>query len=187
MRSLLVVMGHVRGQHAVEMVAADDHYPVEALASHRTDPALGVCPRPRRADRRLDHADAFGAEDFVKVTDELAVSIADEEPWADILVIERHQHVACLLDHPPPVGIRRDPCEPNATSGELGEEQNVEALQEERVDREEVALEDARRLLPEELDPLVCIRFGAGSIPSSLRIVQTVLAASFTPSPTSSP
>jgi hypothetical protein len=34
---------------------------------------------------------------------------------------------------------------------------------------------------------LVSSRFGAGSIPASFRIAQTVLAASLTPSPTSSP
>jgi hypothetical protein len=34
---------------------------------------------------------------------------------------------------------------------------------------------------------LVSTHFGAGSIPASLRILQTVLAASLIPSPTSSP
>src|SRR5438045_1200757 len=41
----------------------------------------------------------------------------------------------------------------HATSRELDEEQDVEALEEECVDREEVALENARRLRPQELAP----------------------------------
>src|ERR671934_1714062 len=75
----------------------------------------------------------------------------------------------------------------HATGRELDEEQDVEALQEERLDGEEIALEDARRLLAQNSVQLMSCRFGAGSIPSSLRIVQTVLAASLMPSPTSSP
>jgi hypothetical protein len=42
---------------------------------------------------------------------------------------------------------------PTATSRELDEEQNVEALQEERVDGEEVAFENACRLRSQELGP----------------------------------
>src|SRR5919204_3372084 len=41
----------------------------------------------------------------------------------------------------------------HATGRELDEEQDVEALQEERVDGEEIALEDARRLLAQKLRP----------------------------------
>src|SRR5436190_4317830 len=43
--------------------------------------------------------------------------------------------------------------EPNATGRELNEEQDVEPLQEQGVDGEEIALEDARRLLAQELRP----------------------------------
>jgi hypothetical protein len=41
----------------------------------------------------------------------------------------------------------------DAAGRHLDEEEHVEALQEERVDGEEVALEDARRLLTEEVGP----------------------------------
>src|SRR6266487_1830604 len=58
-----------------------------------------------------------------------------------------------LLGHPPAVRVRRDPGEMHATGRELDDEQHVEALQEQRVDGEEVALEDARRLLAQELCP----------------------------------
>jgi len=105
----------------------------------------------------------------------------------DAFLIEPHQQVARLLSYPPTVGVRRDPGQVNAASRELNEEQNLEPLQEQRVDREEIALEDARRLLGGNSAQLASSRIGAGSIPASLRIVHTVLAASLIPSPTSSP
>ncbi len=105
----------------------------------------------------------------------------------DAFLIEPHQQVARLLSYPPTVGVRRDPGQVNAASRELNEEQNIEPLQEQRVDREEIALEDARRLLGGNSAQLASSRIGAGSIPASLRIVQTVLAAIVMPSPTSSP
>lgn len=64
------------------------------------------------------------------------------------VAFELHQQVARLLGHPPAVRVRRDPGEVNTTGRELDEEQSVEPLEEQRVDREEVALENARRLLP---------------------------------------
>ena len=91
MRPVLVVMRDVHGENALEMAAANDEDPVEAFAADAADPALCVRPRLRRPHRRLDHPDPFGAEDLVEVTGELAVSITDEEPRADIFVVERHQ------------------------------------------------------------------------------------------------
>src|SRR6266511_3748959 len=135
------------------MPAAEDQQPVEALSTEAPDPALGVRSRPRRSDGRLDHADAFGAEDLVEVAAELAVAVTDQEPRLDALVVEVHEQVARLLGHPRPVRIRRDPCQMHAASRQLDEEQDVEPPEEDGVDCEEVALEDARRLLTKELRP----------------------------------
>ena len=90
-RAMLVVVERVSSHDVLEVPAADDQQPVEAFAAQTPDPALGVRSRPRRPHGRLDHPDAFGAEDLVEVTGELAVSITDEEPRADICVVERPQ------------------------------------------------------------------------------------------------
>ena len=123
MRAVLVVMRDIRGENVLEVAATDDEDPVEAFAADAADPALGMRPCLRRPHRRFDHRDAFGAEDLVELTREFAVSVTDEEPWADIFVVERHQQVACLLGHPPPVRVRRDPGEMDATGREFDEEQ----------------------------------------------------------------
>src|SRR6266536_5850352 len=147
-------MPRIGRENMLEVAPAEDPEPIETFAAGAADPALGVRPRLRRAHWRFDHADALGAEDLVELAGELAVAVADEKPRkADTVVVELHQQVARLLRHPAAVRIGRDPGEVDATGRELDEEQDVEALEEERVDGEEVALEDARRLRPQKLRP----------------------------------
>ena len=95
----------------------------------------------------------FAAEDLVELAGELAVSVTDQEPRPDALIVEFHEQVARLLGHPPPVRVRRDPSEMDAPGRELDKEQDIKPFEEERVDGEEVALEDARRLLAQNLRP----------------------------------
>src|SRR6266545_2926862 len=152
-RAMLVEMPDVRGEHVVEVAAAEDQQSVEALVANAADPAFSVRSRLRRPYRRFDHLDAFAAKDLVEVTSELAVAVTNEKPRPDIFVVELHQEVACLLGHPAAIRIGRDPGEVDAPGRKLDEEQRVEALQEERVDGKEVTLQDARRLSPQELPP----------------------------------
>jgi hypothetical protein len=110
--------------------------------------------RLRRPHWRLDDLDAFAGEDGVEVAGELAVAVTDHEPHAaHRFVVQVHEQVARLLSHPRPVGIRRGPGQVNPASRQLDEEQDVEALEEDRVDGQEVALEDARCLLTKKLRP----------------------------------
>src|SRR6266511_5090861 len=154
-RAMLVEMPDVSDEHVVEVAAADNQQSIEALATDAADPALGVCSRLGRPYRRLNHTDALGAEDLVEITSELAVAVADEKPRPDAFVAKLHEQVARLLGHPAAVRVGRDPGEVDAPGRKLYEEQHVEALQEERVDGKEVALQDARRLSPQELAPVL--------------------------------
>jgi hypothetical protein len=87
-RPMLVEMPDVCDEHVVEVAAAEDQQPVEALAADAADPPFGVRSGLRRLRRRLDHPDAFRAEDLVELTAELAVTVTHEKPRADILVVE---------------------------------------------------------------------------------------------------
>src|SRR6266540_1725010 len=150
-----VVVLRVFADHVFEVAAADNQQSVEALAPNASDPALGVRPRLRRLHRRLDHPYAFGAEDLIEITGELAVAVTDEKPRPDAFVAKLHQEVACLLGHPAAIRVGRDPGQVDAPGRKLDEKEHVEALQEERVDGEEVALQEARRLSPQELAPVL--------------------------------
>src|SRR5262249_26991079 len=142
----------VLAQHRREVSAAEDQQPVEAFAADATDPALCVRPRLWRPRRRLDHTDAFGAEDLVELARELAVSVTDQKPRTDAVAVELHQQVARLLSNPAAGGVSRDPAQVDAAGRKLDKKQDVEALEEERVDGKEVTLKDAR-----------CLRVGARS------------------------
>ena len=95
----------------------------------------------------------YAVDDQALLHRELAVAVTNEKARPDGFVVEPHQQVACLLAHPAAVPVGRDPGQVHAATLQLDEEQEVEPLQKERVDREEVALEDARRLPAKKLRP----------------------------------
>jgi hypothetical protein len=51
------VMAAVDAKYVLELAAAEDEHPVEALATDAADQALGVCVRVRRLDGCADHGD----------------------------------------------------------------------------------------------------------------------------------
>jgi len=57
----------------------EDQHVVEALASHRLHPALGVGVRTRRPHWRAEGLDPFGPEDLVEGSGEFGVAISDQE------------------------------------------------------------------------------------------------------------
>jgi hypothetical protein len=79
MRASAVVVSRVGAEHVLEMSAADDQQPVETLGADGADEALGVGVCLWRTDRRMDHIDAFAAEDLVEGCTELAVPVMDQE------------------------------------------------------------------------------------------------------------
>ena len=110
-----------------------------------------ISVRFRRPDRGLDDGDAFAAEDFVEGAAELAVAVADQEPC----LFEQAAEVrlrACWVTQAP-VGFVGAAGEVDAAAVELDEEEDVVAAEAERLDGEEVAGEDARCLLADELAP----------------------------------
>jgi hypothetical protein len=142
-----------RCEDVLEVTTAEDQKAIEALAPDGADPPFRVRSRLRRPYWRFDYTDALGAKDLVELTGELAVAVTDKKARAHVLVVKRHEQVARLLGHPAAIRIRRHTREVHAARRELDEEQHVEALQEQGVDGEEVALEDARRLSPQKLAP----------------------------------
>src|SRR5437870_638725 len=89
------------------MSAADNQQPVETLGADGADEALGVGVCLWRADRRMDHFDAFAAEDLVKGCAELAVPVMDQE--ARPLEDAGEAEVAGLLRNQAPVGLGVQP------------------------------------------------------------------------------
>src|SRR5712691_10242433 len=129
------------------MAARDDQDPIETLAPDAAHPALRVRLRPRRRDRRSDHPDPLRATETVEGVGELDVAIADQDPRMLPLLAQGDEHVARMLRDPGAVRMGGDTGDVHAAPLELDEEEDVEATQPERIDGEEIALENPGRLL----------------------------------------
>ncbi len=74
-----VVVTGIDAKHVLELAAAEDEQPVEALATDAADPALGVGVRVRRLHGCADHGDPFALKDMVEAAAELGVAIVDQQ------------------------------------------------------------------------------------------------------------
>src|ERR671936_169050 len=113
------------------MAAADDQQPVETFGADGADEALGIGVRPWCADRRVDHLEAFAAEDLVEGDRELTVTIVDQKPCPREQAAEAE--VARLLGHPGTRRVGRATGQVDASALELDEKENVQAAQRKRL------------------------------------------------------
>jgi hypothetical protein len=74
-----VVVIDVDAQDALELPAAGDQEPVEAVAADGADPAFGERVCLWRSKWGADDLDAFAAKNIVEVAAELAVAVVDQE------------------------------------------------------------------------------------------------------------
>src|SRR5213595_658465 len=143
MWSVSVVVRGVLVEHGGEMPFAGDKDPVEALASDGADPAFGVGVRLRRLWRRLDDVDAGGGEHRIEDGGELRVAVAQQEPEPGGATVEVHEQVTCLLGDPGAGRVDGNAGDVHLPGGDLDEEQYIDPFEEDGVDSEEVACEDA--------------------------------------------
>jgi hypothetical protein len=150
---LSVVVLDVDAEDVFELAAADDQEPVEALAADGSDPALRVRVRVRCPDGRPYGLDSVALEEGVESARELRVAVVDQEPHPAVVVVEFHQQVACLLQHPGRVRLAGDREVLNAAAPDRDEDEHVQAAQPDGVDGEEVAGEDRFALRSKEAAP----------------------------------
>ena len=134
MGTVRVVVLDVLGEHGLQMAAAEDEHPVEALAPDGADHALTDGVGPGCPDRALDDPDALGGEDGVEGSGELGVAVADEELDRGRLVGEVHREVAGLLGHPLGDRVGGDAGDPYETRVVVDEHEHVEPAEEDGVD-----------------------------------------------------
>jgi hypothetical protein len=182
----LVVVAAVDAKHVLEMAAAEDEDPVEAVGTNCAHPTLGEGVCVRRLDRRADHFDAFRSKDLVEGAAELAVAIMDEEPER-LLVLELHGEVARLLGDPASIWVR--------TAGDVLDPSRRNRDEEEDIDPCRKTVSTVRKSQASMLAACArkkarhdeCVRCGAGWKPASSSTLRTDVAETETPSPLSSP
>ena len=128
-------------------------HPVETLTTDLADEALGEGIGPWCSDWGADDADTIGLEDLIEVGLELGVSVTYQESDGMDPILRCHGQVSHPLDHPGADRMSRDPGHVDPSGIELDEEQHVEALQQHRTDREEVAGQHGGCLGAEQLIP----------------------------------
>ncbi len=148
-----VVVVDVDAQDALELPAAGDQDPVEAVAADGTDPAFRECVCLWRAKWGADDLDAFAAENIVEVAAELAVTIVDQEAVRCRSSGERPRKLSGLLGDPASVGVGGATCEVHAPAADLEEEDHIEAAEPERVDGKEIAGDNRLGVRAQELAP----------------------------------
>ncbi|WP_433227329.1 hypothetical protein [Microtetraspora malaysiensis] len=94
---------------------------------------------PGRLQHPVPHCDAYAGEDLVEGVGELGVPVANEEPERAGPPPEIHEQIASLRGRPRAGGVGGYAQDVNAPRRHLHDEQHVQALQEDRVDVEEVA------------------------------------------------
>jgi hypothetical protein len=102
---MLVVVADIDAKNVFELAAAEDREPIEALSPRGADPALDVRVGVGRPQRRPDNPYSLAAEDVIAGAAELGVTVVEEKPRSLAAIVEVHQHVASLLDHPGAVGV----------------------------------------------------------------------------------
>src|SRR4029453_8857627 len=138
-------------QNVFEVAAAEDHQPGETLVADGADESLRVGVRLRRLHGGVDDLDAFAAEHLVERGGELAVAIVDQEthPLENVGAAEGVR----LLKDPRSGLVRCATGKMDTPAPELDEEQHIETTQRDRLDREEVAGEQTRRLTAQKGRP----------------------------------
>jgi len=91
----------VLDEYDLEVAAAQDEKPMEALSTYGADEAFGDGVRARVPDRGLDDSDAFRDEDGVEGEGELGVAVDGFDPsLVTSAVIPRSDALDVLADPP---------------------------------------------------------------------------------------
>ena len=153
---------------------AQDQDVVGDFASNGADDPLAVGVHPGRLRRALDHAQVVGLEDGVERLAVLAVAVTEKEAQGLRPVSEVGGEVPGLLRGPCLCRVCGDAGDVQASGAVFEEGQYVQAFAEHGVDVEAVRRDDALAWAVRNSRQVGPPRRGAGSMPPSCRIRQTV-------------
>jgi hypothetical protein len=131
------------------MISSQSRHSARTVHTQRSAYAFAHGARTRREK----HLGALGAEHVVETPGELRVTVTQQQLYRPRSLSQHRQQVAGLLGDPGAVGVGGHPAKVDPPGVELDEDQHIQPPQPDGVDREEVAGEDARRLLAQGRPP----------------------------------
>ena len=153
-------MADIDPEYALELAAAENEQPVQALTPDAADPALDVRVGVRRPHGRRDDRRPLAVEDGVEGAAELRVTVVDQEARPATTIIKIHQQVACLLRHPATVGVACSSDVLDSAAADADEHEHVHTAQQDGVHGEEVTGKRRRGVLAQERAPVQPVPLG---------------------------
>ncbi len=110
--------------------------------------------RTRSSWRRLKIRIRSTVEDGVEGATELRITVVNQQPPLAAIIVEVHQQVARLLQHPGAVRVARTRNVLDPAAADANEHEHIQSPQQNGVDGEKVAGERRRRVCSEERTPV---------------------------------
>ncbi len=118
------------------MAPTEDEQAVQTFAAHGADPPFGDRIGAGRADRRAHHAHTFGREHGIERRREFGIPVAEQQAWPQARVGQVPGRVARLLRDLGGGRVLGAAGEEHPPGPELDEEEDVEDLQADALDRD---------------------------------------------------
>ena len=135
---VLVVVIHEPVKDPLEVPLVQDQQPVETFRAGGAYEPLGTRVGLWRAERRANDVNPVASEHVIKTLGEFLIPIANQKPYRLRALRQRPRQLASLLDDPWRARIGRATRQMHTTATQLNEEEDVQSLQPNRIDREEI-------------------------------------------------
>jgi hypothetical protein len=146
-------MVHEDSEDPLKVRLVQDQQPVEALRAGGAHEPLGDAVGLGRTKRRTNDLNPAAAEHLVKAFGEFLIAIANQKLQGFRALRQSPRQLARLLDDPGRARIRRAPDHMHTPATQRDEEEDVESLLPDRLDREEIDSQQALAVCPDELVP----------------------------------
>src|SRR5688572_6826132 len=151
MRPVLVVMSHEHIKNTLQVLLVQNQHPVETFRADRVHKPLSHPVGLRGAKRRANNLDPVASKQLVKSVRKFLIPITNQEAHPFGALRYGPRYMSGLLRHPQRVRRRSASGQMHSAAAQLDEEQHVEPLQPDCLDREKV---DRQQTLPECTDKL---------------------------------
>ena len=153
MWTMAVVVVEEDGEDSLEVPLVEDQQVVETLGADCPDEAFSDGIGLRGTNGCAENLDGLAPKHLVEPVREGPVAIANQKPEGLCAVSDRPGQLACALRAPQRGGMRRAAGEVDAATAQFNDEEHVQPLQADGLDREEICCEQTSPVHAHEVAP----------------------------------